>query len=67
MKNHGDSEKLEKLRRRNFYALLVNFIFYGFGQSMFNIVYIPFIYEFTGSIFITGVITTIGNIIQFLP
>jgi MFS family permease len=58
---------LEKIRRRNFYALLINFIFYGFGQSMFNIVYIPYIYEFTGSIFIAGVITTAGNIIQFLP
>jgi MFS family permease len=34
---------------------------------MFNIVYLPFIYEFTGSIFITGVITTVGSIIQFLP
>jgi MFS family permease len=34
---------------------------------MFFIVYLPFIYEFTGSIFITGVITTVGSIIQFLP
>ncbi len=67
MKNHRDSGDIEKLRRRNFYAMLFNLFFYGFGQSMFFIVYIPFIYEFTGSIFMTGVITTVGNIIQFLP
>ena len=47
--------------------MLFNLFFYGFGQSMFNILYMPFLYEFTGSIFITGVITTVGSIIQFLP
>ncbi|MFX1525790.1 MAG: MFS transporter [Promethearchaeota archaeon] len=67
LKNYRDLEDIEKLRRRNFYALLVSFIFYGFGQSMFNIVYGPFILEFTGSIFLTGVIITAGNIVQFLP
>jgi MFS family permease len=27
----------------------------------------PFLYEFTGSIFLTGVITTVGSMVQFLP
>ena len=67
MKSHKLSRNIEKTRQRNFYALLFNLLLYGFGQSMFNIVYMPFIYELTDSIFITGVITTLGNIIQFLP
>ena len=45
----------------------VNLLLYGIGQTMFFIVYMPFIYEFTGSIFITGVITTVGSMVQFLP
>ena len=67
MKTHRNSGDIEKTRRRNSYAMLINLLFYGFGQTLFNIVYIPFIYDFTGSIFITGVITTVGSIIQFLP
>ena len=34
---------------------------------MFSIVYVPFLYDFTGSIVITGFITTLGIIIQYLP
>ena len=58
---------LEKIRQRNFYAMAFNNFSYGIGQILFFIVYIPFLYEFTGSIFLTGVITTIGSIVQFLP
>ena len=58
---------LEKIRRRNFYGMIFTHFSYGIGQSMFFIVYMPFIYDFTGSIFITGVITTLGNVIQILP
>lgn len=68
MKYYRNSEESFKVRRRNFYAMLITHLSYGIGQSMFFIVYIPFIYEFTGqSIFMTGVITTVGNIMQFLP
>lgn len=67
MKNHRDSGNIEKIRRRNFYGMIFTHFSYGIGQSMFFIVYIPFIYDFTGSIFITGVITTLGNVIQILP
>lgn len=67
MKNHRDSGNIEKIRRRNFYGMIFTHFSYGIGQSMFFIVYMPFIYDFTGSIFITGVITTLGNVIQILP
>ena len=67
MENHRNSRILEKIQRRNFYAMSTNLFLYGIGQTLFFIVYMPFLYEFTGSIFVTGVITTIGSIIQFLP
>ncbi|MHA2393176.1 MAG: MFS transporter [Promethearchaeota archaeon] len=67
MKIHRDSGDIEKIRRTNFFALSFTALFYGFGQSMFYIVYIPFLFDFTDSIFIIGVMTTLGSVIQFLP
>lgn len=67
MKKNRDPRDLEKIQRRNFYTMACNLLLYGIGQTMFFIVYLPFIYEFTESIFITGVITTVGSIVQFLP
>ena len=63
----GNTRDLEKIRRRNFYGMSFNLFTYGIGQTLFFIIYLPFLYEFTGSIFITGVITTIGSVVQFLP
>ncbi|MFX1479761.1 MAG: MFS transporter [Promethearchaeota archaeon] len=62
-----NSRSLEKIRQRNFYTMAINLFLYGIGQTMFFIVYMPFLYEFTGSIFITGVITSVGSMVQFLP
>ncbi len=67
-KNDKDLEKdLEKIRRTNFYVLIFNALFYGFGSSLYFIVYIPYLYEFTDSILLIGVITTMGSVLQFLP
>jgi MFS family permease len=42
-------------------------IIHGFGVSAFNVVLQPFIVEFTGSLFFTGIIISISSIMQFLP
>ncbi len=67
MKNRRNPRNIEKIRRRNFFVLLFQLLLYGFGISVFSIVYVPFLYDFTGSIVITGFITTLGIIIQYLP
>ena len=67
MEKNRNSGDLEKIRRKNFYTMSFNLLLYGIGQTLFFIVYIPFLYDFTDSIFITGVITTVGSIVQFLP
>lgn len=42
-------------------------IIHGFGVSAFNVVLQPFMLEFTGSLFYTGIIISISSIMQFLP
>ena len=34
---------------------------------MFNVVYQPFLLDITNSLFITGVLVTLGSVMQFLP
>ncbi|MFX0083232.1 MAG: MFS transporter [Candidatus Hodarchaeota archaeon] len=67
MKRYRNPRDFESIKRRNFYTMSFNLLLYGIGQTLFFIVYMPFLYEFTGSIFITGVIITLGSIVQFLP
>ncbi len=66
MKNNKNSGDVGKIGRTNLYAMMFTSLFYGIGSNMFFIVYVPFLYEFTDSIIIIGVITTLGSIIQFL-
>lgn len=66
MKIHRYPGGIEKVGRKNLYAMMFTSLFYGIGSNMFFIVYVPFLYEFTDSIIIIGVITTLGSIIQFL-
>ena len=66
MKIHRYPGGIEKIGRNNLYAMMFTSLFYGIGSNMFFIVYVPFLYEFTDSIIIIGVITTLGSIIQFL-
>ena len=42
-------------------------LIHGFGFSAFNVVLQPFLLNFTGSLFSTGIIISISNIMQFLP
>ncbi len=67
MKNNENSGISEKIKRRNLWVLnLCNFL-YGIGIGMFNVVYQPFVLDLTSSILFTGIIVSIGGIVQFLP
>ncbi|NVM34918.1 MAG: MFS transporter [Candidatus Lokiarchaeota archaeon] len=58
---------LDKTKRRNLIVLAITKLIHGFGTSMFTIVYQPFLLELTNSIVLTGLIVSIGSIMQFLP
>ncbi len=62
-----DMQEEEKLKRRNLWALFFMALIYGFSSSPFFLVYQPFLLEVTGSLFITGILITIGGIIMFFP
>ncbi|MHA1456462.1 MAG: MFS transporter, partial [Promethearchaeota archaeon] len=42
-------------------------LLHGFGANIFNVIYQPFLLELTGSLVLTGIIISIGSIMQFLP
>jgi len=58
---------LDKTKRQNLIAIAITKLIHGFGTSMFTIVYQPFLLELTNSIVLTGLIVSIGSIMQFLP
>jgi MFS family permease len=63
----GNSEEIDKVQKRNLWALFVIGLIYGFGSRPFFLVYQPFLFEITGSVFITGILVTLGGIVMFLP
>jgi len=67
MNKDRNSEDIERIKRKNLWALFFINLIHGTGFGMFNVVYQPFILDLTGSIMITGILVTIGAIIQFLP
>ncbi|MBY8979171.1 MAG: MFS transporter [Candidatus Lokiarchaeota archaeon] len=56
-----------RVKSRNILALCIAKLIHGFGASMFNVVYQPFLLDLTNSLFITGVLVTLGSVMQFLP
>ncbi len=63
----GNSEEINKVQKRNLWALFIIGLIYGFASRPFFLVYQPFLLEITGSIFITGILVTLGGIVMFLP
>jgi len=62
------SKKTNHVKKRNLWSQIIMNLMHGFGFSAFNVVLQPFIYNFTGkSLFYTGIIISISNIMQFLP
>ena len=62
-----DIQELEKLKRRNLWALFFIALLYGFSSSPFFLLFQPFLLEVTGSLLITGILITFGGIIMFFP
>jgi MFS family permease len=67
MNKIGNSEGIDKVKRKNLWALFFINLIHGMGAGMFNVVYQPFILDITGSVLMVGIIVTIGGIVQFLP
>ena len=55
------------INRKNLIAVGLTRLIHGFGFDIFNVVYQPFLLELTNSIVITGIIVSMGSIMQFLP
>ena len=67
MSTNGNSEGIDKIKRKNLWALFFINLIHGMGAGMFNVVYQPFILDITDSVLIMGILVTIGGIVQFLP
>ena len=68
MKKPLNSEMIKKAKRRNLWTFMVGNIISGFGESCYNIAYMPFLYEVTNNnLFLTGLLTTLFSILWFLP
>jgi MFS family permease len=55
------------VKKKNLVALSITKVLHGFGVAMFSVSYQPFILDITKSLFITGIIVSLGSIMQFLP
>ena len=55
------------IKKKNLTAISITKVIHGFGIAMFSVIYQPFILDLTNSLFITGIIVSIGSIMQFLP
>ncbi|MHA1196489.1 MAG: MFS transporter [Promethearchaeota archaeon] len=60
MRNFNDTRKSIPL------LCLIRLV-HGLGAGMFDVVYQPFLLDLTGSLFIIGILITLGSIMQFLP
>ncbi|MHA1488045.1 MAG: MFS transporter, partial [Promethearchaeota archaeon] len=67
MNELSTSKGNNRVKSRNILALCIAKLIHGFGASMFNVVYQPFLLDLTNSLFITGVLVTLGSVMQFLP
>ncbi|MFX1525791.1 MAG: MFS transporter, partial [Promethearchaeota archaeon] len=65
--NHTTLEEIDKLKRKNLWALFFINLIHGMGVGMFNVVYQPYVLDLTNSILITGILITLGAFIQFIP
>ena len=61
------SNGLDKIKRKNLLAISFTKLIHGFGFNIFNVVYQVYLFELTNSLIITGIIVSIGSIMQFLP
>lgn len=67
MRNINDLSPIEKVKRKNLWGFRFLALIEGFGGGIYVAVYPPYLLAFTGSIFLTGVLTTLGGIFFFFP
>jgi MFS family permease len=58
---------IDKIRRKNLIAISITKLLHGFGTNIFGVVYQVYLFELTNSLIITGIIVSLGSVIQFLP
>ena len=58
---------IDKIRCKNLIAISITKLLHGFGNNIFSVVYQVYLFELTNSLIITGIIVSIGSIMQFLP
>lgn len=63
----SDHLKYQQFKKSNLYTIFFTNILYGFGFSMFNVVYQPYLYQITQSEVILGYLTTFGIFMQLIP
>ena len=63
----GNSEEIDRVQKKNLWALFFIGLIYGFASRPFFLLYQAFLLEITGSIFITGILVTLGGIVLFFP
>jgi len=64
---NSDHLKHQQFKKKNLYTIFITNIIHGFGFSMFNVVYQPFLYQITESEVILGYLTTFGMLMQLIP
>jgi len=62
-----NSKSLEKTKRNNLLAISFTKLIHGFGSNIFSVIYQPYLLKLTDSLVLTGIIISIGSIMQFLP
>lgn len=60
-------DEIDQLKRKNLWILFIISLIHGFGIGMVNVLLQPFILDLTNSILITGVLISLGGVMQFLP
>ncbi|MHA2401191.1 MAG: MFS transporter [Promethearchaeota archaeon] len=67
MESSKKSRNMEKIKSRNIKGLFLLLLLDGFGGGMFVAVYQPYVLALTGSMFLTGVLSTLGLVLITFP
>jgi len=67
MESHKNPKNIENVKRRNLWGMNALLLIDGFGGGMSIATFQPYILAFTGSMFLTGVLTTLGVILLTFP
>ncbi len=57
----------QQFKKNNLYTMFITNVLHGFGFSMFNVVFQPYLYYITQSEVILGYLVTFGMLMQLIP